>query len=113
MWQAEADPNNRGDGREAFTRIQNILEEGFKFLNKASTEDNMSDEDCDDLLVGNQLYSHMRDEDMIEQIENATNPPYSFEPDMWRGEYERECTENKALSHCDLSEQGWKALYAT
>ena len=113
LWKGEADPNNRGDGREAFTRVQNILDEGFKFLNKASAEDDMSDEDCDDLLVGDQLYSHMRDEDMIEQIEKAKNPPYSFEPDMWRGEYEKECATNKVLSHCDLSEQGWKALYST
>ena len=113
LWTAEADPNNRGEGREAFTRVDNILEEGFKFLDKATAEDDMSDEDCDDLLVGDQLYSHMRDEDMIEQIKNAKTPPYSFEPDMWRGEYERECTDNKELSHCDLSEQGWKALYAT
>ena len=113
LWKGEADPNNRGDGRDAFTRVQNILDEGFKFLNKASAEDDMSDEDCDDLLVGDQLYSHMRDEDMIEQIEKAKSPPYSFEPDMWRGEYERECATNKVLSHCDLSEQGWKALYST
>ena len=81
----------RHAGCAQFTEIEHQLKSGYQVLKALEDLVEEGKEDCDNLFVDNNLYSSMHKEGVIEQIKGAVNPPYSFEPETWRIEYEGVC----------------------